>query len=93
MQSKVNYRREFLNKAEEKIHYYFDVYIYIKKMQEDDLLVYSLLDHDQIKLFAFLSRGPLKIGQDKLNIYNEFECRQSLEIQIGKKQIDDLYYS
>ena len=42
-------RREFFNKAEEKIHYYFDVYNYIQKMQEVDLLVYSLLDHNQIK--------------------------------------------
>ena len=37
------------------------------------------------------SRPPFKIGQDKLDIYNEFESRQSLEIKIGKKQIDDLY--
>ena len=80
-------RSEFFNKAEEKIHYYFDIYNYIQKMQEVDLLVYSLLDHNQIKLFNFLSITALKISQDKLDIYNEFECRKSLEIQIGKKKL------
>ena len=84
-------RKEFFTKAEEKIHYFFDVNNYIQKMQEIDLLIYSLLDHDQVKLLDFLSRPPFKIGQDKLDIYNEFESRQSLEIKIGKKQIDDLY--
>lgn len=62
-----------------------------KKMQEIDLLVYTLLDHDQVKLFDFLSRPPLKIDHDKLDIYNEFQSRQSLFVRIGKRQIDDLY--
>ena len=34
-------------------------------MQEIDLLVYTLLDYDQVKLFDFLSRPPLKIIHDK----------------------------
>ena len=84
-------RREFFSNAEEKIHNYFDVYNYIKKMQEVDLLVYTLLDYDQVKLFDFLSRPPLKIAHDKFDLYNEFQSRQSLNIKIKKKQIDDLY--
>ena len=60
-------------------------------MQEIDLLVYTLLDYDQVKLFDFLSRPPLKIDHDKLDIYNEFQSRQSLFVRIGKRQIDDLY--
>ena len=84
-------RRDFFTKAEEKIHYFFDVYNYIQKMQEIDLLIYTLLDFDQIKLFDFLSRPPLKIYHNEFDIYNEFEIRQSLFNKIGKKQIDDLY--
>ena len=60
-------------------------------MQEVDLLVYTLLDYDQVKLFDFLSRPPLKIDHDKFDLYNEFQSRQSLNIKIKKKQIDDLY--
>ncbi len=86
-------RREFFNKAEEKIYYYFDVYNYIQKMQEVDLLVYTLLEDDQIKLFEFLSRPPLKITPNRMDIYNEFEQKQSLYIKIGKTEINDLYKS
>jgi hypothetical protein len=88
---KLERRREFFVKAEEKIHYFFDVYNYIQKMQEVDLLVYTLLDDDQVKLFEFLSRPPLQISPSKTNIYNEFESRQSLYMKIGKKPIDELY--
>ena len=86
-------RREFFNKAEERIYYYFDVYNYIQKMQEIDLLVYTLLEDDQIKLFEFLSRPPLKITHNRMDIYNEFQQKQSLYIKIGKTEIDDLYKS
>ena len=88
---KLKRRREFFIKAEDKIHYFFDVYNYIQKMQEVDLLIYTLLDDDQVKLFEFLSRPPLQISPSKTNIYNEFESRQSLYMKIGKKPIEDLY--
>ena len=91
--TKLERRREFFNKAEEKIHYYFDVYNYIQKMQEVDLLVYTLLEDDQIKLFEFLSRPPLKITPNRMDIYNEFQQKQSLYIKIGKTEINDLYKS
>ena len=90
---KLKRRRDFFIKAEEKIHNFFDVYNYIQKMQEVDLLVYTLLDDDQVKLFDFLSRPPLQISPSKTNIYNEFESRQSLYMKIGKKPIDELYDS
>ena len=60
-------------------------------MQEIDLLIYTLLDFDQIKLFDFLSRPPIKIEHNEFDIYNEFENRQSLFTKVGKYQIDDLY--
>ena len=84
-------RRDFFTKAEDKIHSFFDVFYYIQKMQEIDLLIYTLLDFDQIKLFDFLSRPPIKIEHNEFDIYNEFENRQSLFTKVGKYQIDDLY--
>ena len=91
MNNKQERRRQFFDKAEKKIHYYFDVYNYIKKMQEVDLLVYSLFDDEQVKLIDFLSRPPLKITPREMDIYNEFANRQSFNIKIGKGQINELY--
>ena len=70
-----------------------DVFNYIKKMQEIDLLTYCFLDHDQYKLFEYLSKPPVKYEDDKSNIYNEFLDRQVTYKSIGKNEIDQLYKS
>ena len=63
-------------------------------MQEIDLLTYCFLDHDQYKLFEYLSKPPVKIEEDKTNnIYNEFLERQTTYKSIGKKEIDTLFKS
>jgi len=82
-----------INKAEDRVHYYLDVFNYIKKMQEIDLLTYCLLDNDQYKLFEYLSKPPVKFEDDNSNIYNEFLDRQVTYKAIGKKEIDQLYKS
>ena len=82
-----------IKKAEDRVHYYLDVFNYIKKMQEVDLLTYCFLDHDQYKLFEYLSKPPVKFEDDFNNIYNEFLDRQVTYKSIGKKEIDDLYHS
>ncbi len=86
-------KKIFYQKAEDKIHYYLDIYNYIKKMQEIDLLIYTLFDNDQIKLFDFLSIPPLKIDYDKNDIYNEFENKQIEFHKCDYKKIDDLILS
>ena len=82
-----------IKKAEDRVHYYLDVFNYIKKMQEIDLLTYCFLDHDQYKLFEYLSKPPVKYEDDKSNIYNEFLDRQVTYKSIGKNEIDQLYKS
>ena len=72
---------------------FLDVFNYIKKMQEIDLLTYCFLDHDQYKLFEYLSKPPVKFEDDKSNIYNEFLDRQITYKAISKKEIDQLYKS
>ena len=86
-------KKIFYQKAEDKIHYYLDIYNYIKKMHEIDLLIYTLFDNDQIKLFDFLSIPPLKIDYDKNDIYNEFENKQIEFHKCDYKKIDDLILS
>ena len=82
-----------IKKAEDRVHYYLDVFNYIKKMQEIDLLTYCFLDHDQYKLFEYLSKPPVKFEDDNSNIYNEFLDRQVTYKSIGKKEIDLLFKS
>ncbi len=86
-------KKMFISKAEDKIHYYFDVYNYIKKMQEIDLLIYCLFDNEQIQLFDFLSIPPLKLEYNINDIYNEFNERQITIQKYDKKKIEDLFYS
>jgi len=86
-------KKIFFEKAEDKIHYYFDVYNYIKKMQDIDLLIYTLFDNDQFKLFDFLSIPPLKIDNNENDIYNEFQNKQRLFHKYDYKIIDDLILS
>jgi hypothetical protein len=85
-------RYELLNEAERKVHYYLEVFNYIKGMQEIDLLKYCLFDKEQITLFDYLASPPLKTSSKKMNaIYKEFESEQVNVGKIQKKEIDKMY--
>ena len=85
-------RYELLNEAERKVHYYLEVFNYIKGMQEIDLLKYCLFDKEQITLFDYLASPPLKTSSKKMNaIYKEFESEQVNIGKIKKKEIDQIY--
>ena len=80
-------------KAENKIYYYLDIYNYIQKIQEIDLLIYSLFDNDQYNLFQYLSKPPINENESQNCIYKEFLDKQINKRRIGKKEIDKLYNS
>ena len=85
-------RHELLNEAERKVHYYLEVFNYIKGMQEIDLLKYCLFDKEQITLFDYLASPPLKTSSKKMNaIYKEFESEQVNVGKIQKKEIDKVH--
>ena len=85
-------RYELLKKAERKVHYYLEIFNYIRSMQEIDLLKYCLFDKEQITLFHYLSIPPLKTSSKKTNqIYKEFENEQVYVGKIKKKEIDEIY--
>lgn len=84
-------RCNIITKAEKKIHYYLDIYTYIKKMQEIDLLKYCLFDEDQLELFDFLSKPPVKLNAGSLGIYQEFEKNQIHKKKLGKQEINCLF--
>jgi len=85
-------RYELLQKAEKKIHYYLEIFNYIKKIQEIDLIKYCLFDKEQFILLNFLSYPSFKINLNSVNeIYQEFENEQLSYKKIQKKEIDDIF--
>ena len=87
-------RYEIIKKAESKIHYYLDICSYIKKMQEIDLIKYCMFDNEQINLFDFLSKPPIKIGNENEEfIYQEFQKNQKVVKRLGKKEMNLIYNS
>ena len=87
-------RNEIIKKAENKIHYYLDIYTYIKKMQEIDLIKYCLFDNEQMNLFEFLSKPPIKFGNEKNDcIYQEFQENQQIITKLEAKEMDSVFNS
>ncbi|MCQ2818722.1 MAG: hypothetical protein MJ252_15755 [archaeon] len=83
-------RREFILHASQRIHYYLDIYTYIKKMQEIDIMKFCLFDDDQMTMFNFLSKPPITIRTGSLNSYTEFQKRQRNYEVLGKEDVDKL---
>ena len=83
-------KNSIIAKAQNKIHYYLDIYTYIKKMQEVDVIKYCMFDEDQLTLVKFLSKPPIKIGLSTIGSYKEFEETQ---IKFGKIEADQLFKS
>ena len=90
---KLDKKNNIISKAEDRVHYYLDVFNYIKKMQEIDLLTYCIFDQDQFKLFEYLSKPPVKFDGQDFNVYNEFLNRQVSYKSIDKDEIENLYKS
>jgi len=91
---KLKNRKILYEKCKDKIHYYLDIFTYIKKMQEVDLLKYTTLDYDQSILFNFLSTPPVRINDKNKGIYNEFminQTRGDSSRKLDKPQIDKMY--
>jgi hypothetical protein len=58
--------------GEERIIYSLDALVYLKKMQEIDVLKYILLSDAEKKVFNFLSHPLIVLDENKSNIYKEF---------------------
>ena len=91
--SKYQKRRfELLRKAEKKIHYYLEIFNYIKTMQEIDLIKYCLFDKDEVILLNYLSYPPFSTCSHKINEhYQEFEREQIPYQKIQKTEVDEVY--
>jgi len=69
---KLTLKNKFYEKASKKLNYYFDIFTYVKKMQEIDLMKYLLMDKNQASLFNFLCKPSISMTyNDSDTIYRE----------------------
>ena len=80
---KLDIKNKFLEKASNKMDYYFDIFTYTKKMQELDIIKYLLLDKDQVKLFDFICTPSVSmLYSDSDDVYQDFLTKKSNKIEI-----------
>ena len=84
-------KHDIIKKAVTKINYYLDIFCYIRKMQEVDILKYVLLDDNEIDLFKHLSRPPIKMGFGVDGAYDNFEEFQKPIGKVGQSEIDKAF--
>ncbi len=71
-----------------------DIFNFIKKMQEIDLLKYCFFDKDQIMIFDFISKTPFKIGNEGEEIfYKEREKIMVNRKNLRKDDMDEIFNS
>jgi hypothetical protein len=75
-------KTEIIERGEKKINHYLDVFTYLKKMQELDILKYLLLSKDELTVFNFLSKPSIYISNRKsaISIQTEEEITKSNDI-------------
>ena len=88
---KLKKRKILFQKCEKKMYYYLDIFVYIKKIQEIDIIKYCLLDNDQIVLFDYLTTPPIKLSEKNKGVYKEFEKLQKPYIVLNKNEINKLF--
>jgi hypothetical protein len=87
-------KNKFYKKASKKIEYYFDIFTYVKKMQEIDIMKYLLLDKDQIKLFNFLSKPSISMAySDSDDIYQTVQKNRIIQSKIKTEEIEEIIQS
>ena len=85
---------ELLIKAENTINYFLEIFNYIQRMNQIDLLKYYFLNKDQLILFDYLSFPPFNTSsKQKIGICQNFNEKEIVTKKIGKREINELYNS
>ena len=73
------------------MEYYFDVFTYIKKIQEIDILKYLLLDKNQLTVFNLLSKPSVSnLYSDSDDIYQNIEKNREFHDDIKMKELSEI---
>jgi hypothetical protein len=82
------------SRAVQKTQYYLDIYTYIKKIQEIDLLKYILLDQNQSRIFKFLSKPSVSIANFiPDNVYENIHSNQLIRNNIKNEEFEEVINS
>ena len=90
----LNFKNILHSKASKKIEYYFDVFTYVRKMQEIDILKYLLLDKDQVNMFNFMSKPSIsKDYSDSDEIYQNIQRNRENNPKIYIEELEEMISS
>ena len=78
-------KNKIVKKLEFKVHHYLDIYNYIEKMQEIDLIKYCVFDEKQMKAFNNLFNPILNEYYRQKNNNEVYKC------DIKKHELNDLF--
>ena len=78
-------KNKIIKKLEFKVHHYLDIYNYIEKMQEIDLIKYCVFDEKQMKAFNNLFNPILNEHYRQKNNSEVYNC------DIKKHELNDLF--
>jgi hypothetical protein len=77
-------------RAVQKTQYYLDIYTYIKKIQEIDLLKYILLDQNQSRIFKYLSKPSVSLANFiPDNIYENIHSNQLIRHNMKNEEFEE----
>jgi hypothetical protein len=87
-------KNQLYERATQKLNYYFDVFTYIKKMQEIDIIKYLLLDQDQVKLFNYISKPSVSLSySDSDDIYQNVQKNREVKIRMRIGELEEIIES
>ena len=91
---KLSFKNILFEKASKKMDYYFDIFSYIKKMQEIDIMKYLLLDKDQIKLLNFISKPSISQSySDSDDVYKNYQQNRLIKSKLKIEELEDIIKS
>ena len=91
---KFTLKQKLHKKASKKMDYYFDIFTYVKKMQEIDLIKYLLLDKDQVKLFNFISKPSISMSYSNSDdIYINYQKNRLIKSKLKIEELDEIIQS
>ena len=87
-------KNKLYDEALSKIEYYLDIFTYLKKVQEIDLLKYLLLNNDQIRLFNFISKPSISCYYSSSDdIYQDGQNNREFRSKILSQEVESILKS
>ena len=92
----LNLKNLLFEKSYKKMEYYFDIYTYLKKIQEIDIIKYLLLYKNQVNLFNFLSSPFISMSySDSYEIYQNGQKNRDItgDTRVSLETLQEMFIS